>query len=354
MKNRGFRQTLIWWVTFLGGLYFFLEFVLPNVVIEELGVNHFHEGITKGVIAVGSMAFALGIINLLLVHGSKIAFRRDGWGNSSALILGLFLMMGVTTLDWWKNEEYRTIQNRFNHLALFAERILSDSESGVGLPVSERLPFLFTDLKKALSEFDRDDRLQSAPSYLPLSDQKALTQEINEYQEVRRSLEKVINEENIFEPSVESNEEVRTRLESLAGRLNSAGVLVGRILRLRHTHSRTSQLWDFLYSGLFVSLGSAMFSLLGVYIAAAAFRAFRVRTFESSLMMGAALIVMLGQIPFGIWLSESLPDARRWLLEIPNSAAFRAITIGAGVAALIMAFRMWLSLESDFEEGGGA
>ena len=36
-------------------------------------------------------------------------------------------------------------------------------------------------------------------------------------------------------------------------------------------------------------------------------------------------------------------------MEGPNSAANRAILIGAEIAGLVMAFRMWFSIESDFE-----
>jgi hypothetical protein len=117
-----------------------------------------------------------------------------------------------------------------------------------------------------------------------------------------------------------------------------------------------SRLYDVMYNGLFVQLGAAMFSLLGVYIAAAAYRAFRVRTFESALMMSAAVVVMLGQISavflmlnlgtFGEDAYKTLPQVRQWLLEVPNSAAFRAIRLGAGVAGLMLAIRMWLSIES--------
>jgi hypothetical protein len=99
-----------------------------------------------------------------------------------------------------------------------------------------------------------------------------------------------------------------------------------------------------------------MFALLGVYIAAAAYRAFRVKTLESALMMTAAVVVMLGQISavflmlnlgsFGEDAYRILPKARQWLLEVPNSAAFRAIRLGAGVAGLMLAIRMWLSIES--------
>jgi hypothetical protein len=66
-------------------------------------------------------------------------------------------------------------------------------------------------------------------------------------------------------------------------------------------------------------------------------------------------LVVLGQIPFalfghgdtGQYFQELLPKIRLWLLTVPNSAAFRAITIGAEIAALVMAFRMWLSIESE-------
>ncbi|MBN8550913.1 MAG: hypothetical protein J0M12_16490, partial [Deltaproteobacteria bacterium] len=105
--------------------------------------------------------------------------------------------------------------------------------------------------------------------------------------------------------------------------------------------------YDLLYQGFFVSLGAAMFSLLGFYIAAAAYRAFRIKSLESALMMVAAVIVMLGQIPFGLWLWDGFPELRLWLLSVPNSGAFRAIKLGAAVAGLIMAYRMWFSIETE-------
>jgi hypothetical protein len=118
------------------------------------------------------------------------------------------------------------------------------------------------------------------------------------------------------------------------------------VLRKQSAGTVVQRLYDLLYSGVFIQLGSAMFALLGVYIAAAAYRAFRIRTFESALMMTAALIVMLGQIAFGKHLYDGMPGLRQWLLEVPSSAAFRAIRLGAGVAGLMLAIRMWLSIES--------
>lgn len=107
--------------------------------------------------------------------------------------------------------------------------------------------------------------------------------------------------------------------------------------------------------GLFVSLGSAMFSLLAVYIAAAAYRAFRVKSGEAALMMIFAVLVMIGQTPIASILVDPIlhlcriehgvTAIRSWVLVYVNTPAFRAIEIGAAIAGLAMGFRVWLSME---------
>jgi hypothetical protein len=99
-----------------------------------------------------------------------------------------------------------------------------------------------------------------------------------------------------------------------------------------------------------------MFSLLAFYIASAAYRAFRIKSTEAVLMMIAALLVMLGQIPFGAYIWGELPAVRLWVMQVFSTPAFRGIALGASVAFLAMALRMWLSLETKSfyqEEGTG-
>jgi hypothetical protein len=121
--------------------------------------------------------------------------------------------------------------------------------------------------------------------------------------------------------------------------------------------STVKGLYKCLFDGLYVSLGAAMFSLLAFYIASAAYRAFRVKSAEALLMMIAALLVMLGQIPFGGYLWSRFPEVRLWVLQVFSTPAFRGIALGSAVAFLAMAMRMWLSLETsafyrEEEEGG--
>jgi hypothetical protein len=107
--------------------------------------------------------------------------------------------------------------------------------------------------------------------------------------------------------------------------------------------------------GLFVSLGSAMFSLLAVYIAAAAYRAFRLKSGEAALMMIFAVMVMIGQTPLAaglvdpilrlVGITEGVTAIRAWVLVYVNTPAFRAIELGSAIAGLAMGFRVWLSME---------
>jgi hypothetical protein len=118
-------------------------------------------------------------------------------------------------------------------------------------------------------------------------------------------------------------------------------------------------IFEVLFNGLLNPLQSATFSLLAFYIASAAYRAFRVRTLEAGLMMAAAFIVMLGQVPIGAWLTHSLPatgyhgipaffrleNLGNWVMSWLNTPAQRGITFGVAVGALAMSLRIWLSLE---------
>ena len=93
------RTQLIKLVTFLGGIYFFLEFVLPDTVFG-VKIDAYHDQISSGFITVGAMAAGLGLINLLMQHGSRIVFRRREWVYSAALLTGLAVMIVVTYNDW--------------------------------------------------------------------------------------------------------------------------------------------------------------------------------------------------------------------------------------------------------------
>jgi hypothetical protein len=337
MMEDSYRRKLIRFVTFLAGLYFFIEFILPEKALVALGIAERHESITNGFIAVGAAAFGLGLVNLFMVHGSRVLLAKSGWPNSFALLFGLVLTMVVTFFDWRGGLAISERMKSASTLGDFSRRIKADLEGKIeGVP-----PYAFRreKLDAAVRRRVEDGRaLANEPGGLSTpaaeSDRTALVRAIEEADGALAAI-----------PPSESGD--LGALDKLGDALGRLSVAEGRVLRARYDTSIGKKLFVFLTEGLFTSLGSAMFSLLAVYIAAAAYRAFRVRSLESFLMMAAAVLVMLGQTPFGLWLYEGLPGIRQWLLEVPNSAAFRAIKIGAAVAALVMSIRMWLSIESE-------
>lgn len=96
-----------------------------------------------------------------------------------------------------------------------------------------------------------------------------------------------------------------------------------------------------------VPMEATMFSLLAFFIASACFRAFRARSKEATLLLGAAVIVMMGRVLDFDWLS----GITEWILEIPNGAAQRGIIIGVGLGMLATALKIILGIERSYLGG---
>lgn len=99
------------------------------------------------------------------------------------------------------------------------------------------------------------------------------------------------------------------------------------------------------FEAIYGPLIATLSALLAFFVASAAYRAFRLRSTEAAVLLGAAFVVLLGRTPLGAWLSEGLPAGLSWLridtlslwiMSVPNVAGQRAILIGVavGVAAL--------------------
>jgi len=103
--------------------------------------------------------------------------------------------------------------------------------------------------------------------------------------------------------------------------------------------------YKWVFDFVFIPLNATMFALLAFYIASAAFRAFRARNIEATVLLVAAIIVMIGRVPIGEALSERLPTIVNWLMEVPNTAARRAIFVGAALGAIATGIRIILGIE---------
>jgi len=109
--------------------------------------------------------------------------------------------------------------------------------------------------------------------------------------------------------------------------------------------------FDDLYNYMFAPLQATMFSLLAFFIASAAFRAFKARTLEATLLLVTATIVMLGRVPLGASLWKGLPEVVEWILMYPNMAAQRGIMIGVGLGMIATSLKIILGIERSYLGG---
>ncbi len=96
-------------------------------------------------------------------------------------------------------------------------------------------------------------------------------------------------------------------------------------------------------------LMSTMFSLLAFFIASAAFRAFRARSFEATLLLLAGTLVMIGRVPLGHAITAGVaPDLQVWIMKVPSLAGQRAIIIGAAMGLVASGLRIVLGIERPY------
>lgn len=101
------------------------------------------------------------------------------------------------------------------------------------------------------------------------------------------------------------------------------------------------------------SLEATIMALLGFYITYAAYRAFRIRSTEATVMMLSAAVVILGSDAFGGWLTDGhLTGWADFDNRVLNSGMQRGLLLGIGVATVAACIRMMLGLEHGILEAG--
>lgn len=130
-----------------------------------------------------------------------------------------------------------------------------------------------------------------------------------------------------------------------------AGLIIMVLIGIFFTPQNS--VFEWLYNNVQLPMDATMFSLLAFFIASAAYRAFRARTFEASLLLITALIVMMGNVPIGDLLSnDTASKARQWILDNPNLSARRGIILGVSLGVISQSIRIILGIERSYLGGG--
>ncbi|HMN95082.1 MAG TPA: hypothetical protein PKC43_13935 [Phycisphaerales bacterium] len=113
-----------------------------------------------------------------------------------------------------------------------------------------------------------------------------------------------------------------------------------------------SAFW-WIYEYTWKPLTATMFAMLAFYVASAAFRAFRAKNIEATLLLGTAFLILLGRTYAGVWLTSWLPEdsplrielLSEFVMETFTTTGTRAIMIGVALGVVATSLRILLGVD---------
>ncbi len=107
---------------------------------------------------------------------------------------------------------------------------------------------------------------------------------------------------------------------------------------------------DWIFRYVYRPLEASFLALLVFFIATAAFRALRARTWETVLLVVTALVVLIGSAPLANLISPVLPTIKEWVMNVPTVAGMRGIAIGVALGAIATGLRLLTGIDRPYSE----
>jgi len=145
---------------------------------------------------------------------------------------------------------------------------------------------------------------------------------------------------------------VHRRTKGWGYSLVTLGTLLGMVAAGAATGIRPGSLFNKLFLNVQAPMQATMFGILAFYIASASYRAFRARSKEATLLLLAAIFLMLSAVSFIGYYFPRITTLSEWLLMVPNMAAQRGILFGVYLGTLATSIKIILGIERGWMGGG--
>jgi hypothetical protein len=107
---------------------------------------------------------------------------------------------------------------------------------------------------------------------------------------------------------------------------------------------------NWVFVNVYRPLEGAFLALVAFFIASAAYRALRARSWGTTVMLLTALIVLIGQVPLSVALAPAIGDLKDWILTVPTVAGIRGILLGVALGTLVTALRLLTTLDRPYSD----
>ena len=114
----------------------------------------------------------------------------------------------------------------------------------------------------------------------------------------------------------------------------------------------SNSIYNWLFNHVYTSLGATTYAITGFYIFSAAYRAFRARNVDASLMLIAGCFVILSNAPVGEVIWSGIPVIGEWFRFVGQVPGMRVFGIVGALGTIAYGFRALLGKEKGFYAGG--
>jgi type IV secretory pathway VirB2 component (pilin) len=109
--------------------------------------------------------------------------------------------------------------------------------------------------------------------------------------------------------------------------------------------------FDWIYDTIYGPLTATTYALLAFWVCTAAYRAFTVRSLESTILVVTGLLVFFGVTPLSAVISPFFPAANNFIDSVLNVAGRRGMDIGIGIGIIAFGLQIILGYERSWMGG---
>ncbi len=116
--------------------------------------------------------------------------------------------------------------------------------------------------------------------------------------------------------------------------------------------AKNTELWNWPFVHVYTTLQQTVYASTGFYIVSSAYRAFRARNVDATLLLISGCILMLRNAPIGEVIWGGFPVIGDWLMDVGQLPAYGTFRLIAAFGLIAYGFRVILAKERGFYGGG--